>query len=319
LLFYYVCYSNLRFIECKIPGKANAVNAGIAKSKGELVGVVDADSFPEPDSLLKLTGYFDDEQMGAVTSFVTIRNKEENFFARIQSLEYVIMGWNKKMLDFLGAVYVTNGPLSLYRKKYLKKVGGFDPKSITEDIEITWNMIHHNFKTALCFDARVSTISPKTFKEWWRQRVRWGIGGLQAIAKYKKTFFKKGMLGSFIVPYISFSIILSLFSFLFSLYLLSKIILTRVLTFGYSVSTNSSAFSFSDLNLHPSVMIFFIMVMFTFSFFYMSYVLKTTKYVQRLTIRKFFNLLFYIFVYLSLYPVVWFASIFRFVRRDYRW
>ncbi len=312
-------YKNLKLLECSTLGKAHAINLGIKNAKGELIGVIDADSFPSSNSLGKLTGYFNDPQMGAVTSFVTVRNKDENFFAKIQSLEYVVMGWNKKMLDFIGAIYVTNGPLSLYRKSFLNQIGGFDPKSITEDIEVTWNMLHHNYKTALCFDADVSTITPHKFKKWFNQRVRWGIGGLQAISKYKKDYFKKGIFGSFIIPYISFSILLSLFAFIFSSYLLIKYILTRFLTVSYSISTQSSVFSFNELNLHPSVTIFYFVIMFSMSILYSNYILKTVKYEKNLSVGKFFNLLFYVLVYLTLYPLIWFVSIYRFVKKDYRW
>ena len=220
------------------------------------------------------------------------------------------MAWNKKLLDYLGAVYVTNGPLSLYRRKYVLKVGGFDRKSITEDIDITWNMLYHGFKTALCLDARVSTIAPKKFKLWFRQRARWGIGGLQAIGKYRKMFFRKGVFGYFILPYVSFSIIFSIITFLFSVYLLLKFLMVRYLTINYSLSTDSTIFSLQDINFYPSVIIFYFLVMFICSINYSAYILRNVKFGNIFKTTKFFNLMFYVFVY---------ASIFRFIRGDYRW
>jgi len=216
-------YSNLDLIDKENSGKANSLNVAIAKSKGDLIAVVDSDSFPDKGSLTKLTGFFRDSQVGAVTSYVRARNKAGNLFARIQSIEYLIMGWSRKLLDFIDSVYVTNGPLSLYRKKYVEKVGGFDPKSITEDIDITWNMLNHGYKTGMCMDAGVSTVVPTKFKAWFRQRTRWGLGGLQAITKYKKMFFRKGMFGAFVLPFVSFSIIMSLATFIFSSFLISPL------------------------------------------------------------------------------------------------
>ena len=300
-------------------GKADSLNLAIKRAKGELIAVVDSDSFPEKDSLLKLTGYFNDEKMAAVTSFVTIRNKDSNFFARIQSLEYLILAWSRKLLDYVDSVYVTNGPLSLYRKSYMLRVGGFDTKTVTEDIDITWNMLYHNYKTAMCLDARVSTITPIKFKAWYRQRTRWGLGGLQALAKYKQLLFRKGMFGMFVLPYVSFSIILSLFTFIFSIYLTSKFVLARLLTVGYSISTDSAVFSLQDINLYPSVIIFFFIVLFTLSIGYSIYILKSLKYEQKLNIRKVFILLFYTLAYLTMYPLVWFSSIKRYIADDRNW
>lgn len=312
-------YSNLRLIDKKNSGKANSLNIGVKKAKGELIAVVDSDSFPSPDSLKKLSGFFDNSKMSAVTSFVRVRNKNHSLFSKIQSIEYLLMGWSRKLLDFVDSVYVTNGPLSLYRKSYVLKVGGFDPNSVTEDIDITWNMLNHNYKTSMCLDADVSTIVPVKFKNWFRQRTRWGLGGLQAIQKYRSMFFRKGMFGAFILPYVSFSIILSLATFLFSTYLILKNVLRRLLTISYSVSTQSTIFSFQDINLYPSVIIFYFIILFALSLSYSWYILKSTEFEEKLGVKKFFNIIFYILIYLTLYPLIWFASIYRFVKKDVKW
>ena len=312
-------YSNVKLIDKENSGKANSLNVGLKQARGELVAVVDSDSFPSKESLKLLTGYFDDSEMSAVTSFVTVRNKDQNFFAKIQSLEYLLLGWSRKLLDFVDSVYVTNGPLSVYRKSYAIKVGGFDPKSITEDIDITWNLLYNGYKTGMCLNARVSTVVPPSYKKWFKQRTRWGLGGLQALSKYRKMFLRKGMFGIFILPYVSFSIVISLATFIFSLYLIVSNILVKSLTTGYSLSTDSAVFTFSDINLYPSVILFYFIVLFTLSITYSYYVLKTTDYENNLTTRKFLTLLFYIFIYLTLYPLVWFASIYRFIIKDYRW
>ena len=312
-------YPGLKLIDKENSGKADSLNLGIKKAKGELIAVVDSDSFPAPESLKKLTGFFDNPKMGAVTSFVTVRNKNDNFFAKIQSLEYVILGWSRKLLDFVDSVYVTNGPLSLYRKSSIIEVGGFDKHTVTEDIDITWNLLNHDYKTAMCLDANVSTIAPSKFKSWFKQRTRWGLGGLQAIQKYKKMFFRKGMFGAFILPFVSLSIILSIATFIFSTYLILRTILAKILTLTYSVSTNSAVFTFQEINLYPSVIIFYFIVLFTLSICYSWYILKAIKYEENLNLKKFLSLLFYILVYLTLYPLVWFVSIYRFLKKDYKW
>ncbi len=312
-------YKNLKVINTGIPGKANALNMAIKQAKGELIAVVDSDSFPDKGSIKKLTGYFYNKNIGAVTSFVSVRNKEHNFFAKIQSIEYLILGWSRKLLDFVDSVYVTNGPLSMYRKEYVVKVGGFDTKTVTEDIDITWNMLNHGYSTAMCLDAHVSTIVPHKYKAWFRQRTRWGTGGLQAISKYRSMFFRKGMFGAFILPYVSFSIIVSIFAFLFSVYLLFRFIIARFLTLGYSISTESTVFTFQEINLYPSVIIFYFVVLFTLSISYSYYVLNAVSYERNLTTRKFFNIIFYSIVYLTLYPIVWFSSIYKYIKKDMRW
>jgi len=311
-------YKNLKVIDKKNSGKADSVNWGIRASKGELIAIVDCDSFPSRDSLKKLTGYFRDPQMSAVTSFVYARNKDESFFTKLQSVEYIIMAFTRKLLDYVDSVYVTNGPLSLYRKEYILKVGGFDPKTVTEDVDITWNLLKHGYKTSMCMDAGVSTIVPNDFKRWYHQRVRWGLGGLQALVKYKDIFLRKGMFGMFVLPYVSFSIIVSMYLFLLTSYLLIKSVLQQVMIYFYSTAANTYIFSMQDINLYPSVTLFYFVLLFVMSFGFSLYILKRTNYEER-TIPKLFNLVFYSVIYLTIYAVLWFPAFYRFFSGDMRW
>jgi biofilm PGA synthesis N-glycosyltransferase PgaC len=312
-------YKNLKFLNNEENiGKAESLNRGIKIAKGELVAVTDSDSFPSEDSLKKMTGFFEDSEMGAVTSFVTVRNQEKNYLTRTQAIEYIILGWTRKLFDFINSVFVTNGPLSIYRKEYLLKVGGFDKNTVTEDIDITWNLLSNGYKTAMCLDARVSTVVPEKMKKYYNQRVRWGLGGLQVISKYKKTFFKKGVFGMFVLPFVSFSIFMSFFVLCFSTYLTIKSLTENLLITTYSTYSGASIFHFENINFYPSILLFYILVLFISSIIYYKYILSRIKNKEN-NIKNFFNLLFYILVYLSIYMFIWIPSIYRYLKKDNRW
>ena len=181
---------------------AGAKNYGARFVKTELIGFSDADSFPDREAMGKMAGYFNDIKVGAVTSAVFIRNRN-TFLGKIQTVEYIVLAWTRKLLDFIDSVYVTNGPLSIYRKSVFDEVKGFDEKSITEDIEITWNMLSRGYKTKMCLAAFVETQAPSKFWAWWRQRERWGMGGIDTLFKYRRDFLKKGMFGLFVIPFVS--------------------------------------------------------------------------------------------------------------------
>ncbi|MEK6820136.1 MAG: glycosyltransferase family 2 protein, partial [Nanoarchaeota archaeon] len=117
--------------------KADALNFGLEKARGELVGVVDADSYIREDALTKLAAYFDDDKVGAVTCPILARNCNK-FIEKLQAVEYRIIAFTRKLLDYVDAIYVTPGPLALYRKSVVREIGGFDVKNMTEDIEATW-------------------------------------------------------------------------------------------------------------------------------------------------------------------------------------
>jgi len=298
---------------------AGAKNYGAKFVKTELIGFSDADSYPAKDAIYRMVGFFNDENMSAVTSFVPVRNKNASYLAKIQSLEYMFMGFFRKLLDFVDSVYVTNGPLSIYRKTIFDEVKGFDEKSITEDIEITWNMLSRDYKTAMSLSARVSTEAPTKIKPWFNQRTRWGLGGLQAIAKYKSMFFKKGLFGAFILPFVTVSIVLSIFTFIFSVYLLTKSLIVAGLTAAKSTAYDAPIFNFADFSYHPSILIFYLVVLFMASMGMYFYILKKTKYGEKASIKRFFNMLFYLIIYGTLYPIVWFKSIYRYIVKDYKW
>ena len=312
-------YPFIRILDKPNSGKADSLNQGIKMAKGELVAVVDADSFPTPDSLRKITGFFNEEKMSAVTSFVRVRNKNKNFLTRIQSMEYLTIGWIRKLLDFVDSVYVTNGPLSVYRKKYLINVGGFDPKTVTEDIDVTWNLLKHGYKTGMSLDADVSTEAPHKLSVWHNQRARWGQGGFQALHKYRKTFLKKGIFGLFIIPFVMVSIALGIFAFLFSSFLMVKSLINWFTVTFASVDAGALPFHFNEFNFFPSITFLFIVLLFGGSWIYYNYILNVSKYDEKIGVKRFFNLIIYLVVYLWLYSIVWFTAFYRFVRRKHKW
>ena len=40
---------------------------------------------------------------------------------------------------------------------------------------------------------------------------------------------------------------------------------------------------------------------------------------RKMDVKKFLTLIFYTIVYLFLYSIIWFFSIYRFIKKDYRW
>ena len=176
-------YKNVRLIinERNSGGAAEPSNIGIKAAKYDYVAVTDADSFPDRDNLIKMIGFLqEDKGVGAVTCAVLAR-KPENFIQKLQSIEYRVIAFNRKLLDCVDSVYVTPGPFALYRKKYLFEVGLFDVKNMTQDIEIVWRLLSYGYKARMCLAAKVHSETPEKFKAWWKQRVRWNIGGTQTL------------------------------------------------------------------------------------------------------------------------------------------
>jgi cellulose synthase/poly-beta-1,6-N-acetylglucosamine synthase-like glycosyltransferase len=310
----------VKVITKKNSGKASALNLGIEKAKGDIVGCIDADSYPEKEALLKMVPYFEDLDVAAVTSSILVKNPR-NFLQRLQEMEYILIAWGRKLLDYLHSVYVTPGPLSLYRKDTLKKIGGFDEKVLTEDIEIGFRLQRRGYKIRMALPARVYTHVPGSFRKWWDQRLRWDIGGIQTANIYKYATFRKsyGVFGLFIVPFFSISIFISLLGFGLFLYLISMRIFNILEFFYYAYLAGIDPLRYYPLTLLPNVFTVIGLLVFLLSLIYLISGLKTMDR-DFLNFKTFFEMLIYLSIYLFLFPILLVQSFWRLIiYKEQKW
>ena len=296
---------------------AGAKNFGAKFAKTDLIGFTDDDSRPKKDAISKMIGFFNNSKTGGVTSRVLVQNRD-SFLGKLQSLEYKIIAFTRKILGFVDAIYVTNGPLSIYRKKAFKDVGGFSMTNWTEDIEITWHMVSKGYKINIAIPARVYTVVPSTFKGWFRQRLRWNVGGLQTILTYKKSFLRCGMLGFFILPYFVLSWSLAIFGLLILSYRVIRTIIIRYLSTKMSIEAQTTILTLRDINLAPSILFFFGVLMFILGLTYNLLALFHSKE-DELEKEGSHYLLAYMFVYLTVYPIILITSIYKYIKGYNKW
>lgn len=296
---------------------AGAKNFGAQFCDTELIGFTDADSYPAHDAIPFMIGHFDEAKVGAVTSLILVYNPR-NFLEKVQSVEYKMIAFARRLLSFVDAIYVTPGPLALYRMSAFKKIGGFDQKNLTEDIEITWHMVAAGYTVRMSSLARVYTVAPRKVKVWLNQRIRWNIGGIQTIRKYSRHFFKAGMLGYFILPYFIFNWILGVVGLSVLFYRVVRTLIVRYLATTYSVGAQVSVLRFNDISLTPSILVFFGVASLIMNFFVVVIALLHAKG-QGHKHDPFWNVLFYMFFYLLTYPIVLFTSIFKFFTGSLSW
>lgn len=182
-------------------GKAISLNDGIRLAKGEIILTVDADSFPEKDSLKKLVPYFADPKIGAVAGVIKVRNSSK-LLTMFQRIEYLQMAFQRLIQGFFSSVLVTPGPLTAYRKSALENAGYFDPSTLVEDWDITMKIHKTGYKIISEKSAVSYTMAPANFKDLHKQRLRWNRGGIQIAKRHSDIIFNKNnrILGLFIFP-----------------------------------------------------------------------------------------------------------------------
>lgn len=198
----YVNHPQIKIYHKENGGKHTAVNMGIEMTETELVGCLDADSFVHKLALKRIVSYFmkDKETMAVAPSIVVFEPK--TMVQKAQKAEYDMAVFVKKMLGFLGAIHVTPGPFSIFRKKVFDEIGPFRKAHNTEDQEIALRMQEHGMKIEQCPDAYVYTVSPDSVKKLYRQRLRWIYGFINNAIDYRRMILnpKYGNVSLFTIP-----------------------------------------------------------------------------------------------------------------------
>jgi cellulose synthase/poly-beta-1,6-N-acetylglucosamine synthase-like glycosyltransferase len=197
-------------------GKGAALNFGLSKTKSEFVGCLDADSIVMPNALKEMLGYFKRTNVMAVTPSLKCTTPH-TVWQRIQTIEFLLGVYLRKVFSFLGSVHITPGPFTIFRKEFFNKHGGYDEKTITEDTEIAMRIQSLNYEIENAIDANVYAVAMPTFKTMEKQRVRWYKGFLENTQRYKTLLSKKyGNLGVFVLPsaFLSILIAITMVSFL---------------------------------------------------------------------------------------------------------
>jgi cellulose synthase/poly-beta-1,6-N-acetylglucosamine synthase-like glycosyltransferase len=204
-------------------GKHTAVNFALEHTDTELFGCLDADSFVEPDTLLKIVKYFEDKEVMAVTPALKVKDPK-TWVQKIQAVEYTMGTFLKKVFGNLNSIQVTPGPFSIFRKKVFDDLGPYKKAHNTEDFEIALRMHRNHYKIVNSHKAFVLTQAPDTLSKLIKQRLRWTQGSLENLLDYKDLFFKReyGNFGLVILPFIVIFVFLSLFTSFYLLYTIFK-------------------------------------------------------------------------------------------------
>lgn len=188
-------------------GKYAALNTGLLVTNTELVACLDADSFAAPDSVRLLAAAFGNPDVMAATSTILVYHPR-TILERVQSAEYVVASLLRHILGDLNALFVTPGPLSVYRRDVFRRIGGFSEGHRTEDLEMALRMQAHHMRIAHIPASSVETVAPNTIGGLMRQRVRWHYGFLANARDYRRLFFRPsyGHVGMIALPAAVFSI-----------------------------------------------------------------------------------------------------------------
>lgn len=219
-------YKKLIVIDKENGGKADSLNAGINICNKKYFAAIDVDCILEEDAILRMIKPFleySNSRVIATGGVIRIANSckirdgkiveinfPTNWIARFQVLEYTrafLMGrmaWSR-----LNGLLIISGAFGIFDREIVIKSGGYDIKTVGEDMELVVRMrrymIENDLKYKIVYipDPLCWTEVPESLNILSRQRSRWTRGNMETLFKHMTLFFnpKYGVLGMLSHPF----------------------------------------------------------------------------------------------------------------------
>lgn len=164
--------------------KAGALNEGLKIASGELVAIFDADFIPRPNWLRRAVPEFYDEKLGCLQTRWGHLNSHYNAFTRAQALgidghfvvEQTARSRNGLFMNF-------NGTAGIWRRSCIEDAGGWQPDTLTEDLDLSYRAQLRGWHIGYLPDVVVPAELPASIEAYKQQQFRWAKGSFQTVKK----------------------------------------------------------------------------------------------------------------------------------------
>ncbi|MDX2104887.1 MAG: glycosyltransferase family 2 protein [Candidatus Melainabacteria bacterium] len=166
------------------PGKSAALNEALAKSEGEVIVVFDADASVKPDFLNAALPFLMGERVGAVQVQKRIYESQKGLLVDCQASEYALDSYFQVGRDIIGGAVELRGNGQLIKREALIDVGGWNNKTLTDDLDLSMRLLVSNWDVKFCPNVWVFEEGVTTLKALLRQRRRWAEGSIRRYLDY---------------------------------------------------------------------------------------------------------------------------------------
>jgi len=174
-------------------GKSGALNQVLPLTRGEFVGVFDADATVTPDLLRRVLPMFEEQQVGAVQVRKAIANASVNFWTRGQEAEMALDSFFQQQRIAIGGIGELRGNGQFMRRNALERCGGWNEETITDDLDLTVRLHLDRWDIEFLAFPAVSEEGVTNARALWHQRNRWAEGGYQRYLDYWRLIFRNRM------------------------------------------------------------------------------------------------------------------------------
>ena len=165
-------------------GKSGALNAALARLKGDWLLVLDADAQLQDDLLERLVPFALDGGWSAVQLRKAVIDADRNWLTRSQAMEMALDAVIQTGRLRSGGVVELRGNGQLIRRSVLEASGGFNEETVTDDLDLSFRLLTHGALVGILWDPPVQEEAVPGLQALWKQRQRWAEGGLQRFFDY---------------------------------------------------------------------------------------------------------------------------------------
>jgi cellulose synthase/poly-beta-1,6-N-acetylglucosamine synthase-like glycosyltransferase len=244
------------FRDSPLRGKPAALNDGMAVASHETILVFDADNQPPAGMVRELGAAFIDPEVGAVMGRVVPKNAGAGLITRLLDLErsggYQVDQQARYSMDLVPQY---GGTVGGFRRSVAQSWGGFDPKFLAEDTDMTYRLYLKGWRVAYANRAECYEEVPESWDVRFRQLRRWARGHTQAMFRHVGPLLRSrfmsfgqkldGLLVLFIYlvpPMLMSGLIANLALFLMGRISIGTTLLLGLFTVGYNAFGNFAPF-----------------------------------------------------------------------------
>lgn len=163
--------------------KAGAINYAtrLLPADVELIAIIDADYWVQPDYVRSIVGYFTNPRISFVQTPQDYRNEEESFltrqYKRAEAYFYHAIMPSRNEQNAI----IFCGTMGMLRRTALEQVGGFAEDQICEDAEISVRLAVHGWDSLYVDQSFGHGLMPAVFDAYKKQFHRWAFGNVKIL------------------------------------------------------------------------------------------------------------------------------------------
>ena len=164
--------------------KAGALAEGLEHAKGEFIAIFDADFVVPPEFLVQTIPYFREDEVGMVQTRWGYLNENYSLLTKLQAMfldahfmiEHLARNRSGRFFNF-------NGTAGIWRKACLISAGGWQPDTLTEDLDISYRAQLQGWRFVFAAELTTPSELPVEVASFKTQQHRWAKGSIQTAIK----------------------------------------------------------------------------------------------------------------------------------------